>query len=85
MTSKTKGGKLLIESRLVSFEEAAKMIGGLSPSTIRQRKARTENLTHVHGFGRRIFLIRSEVEKLVDEKINQSLSYDRQRKRLMGM
>jgi hypothetical protein len=60
------------ESPLISFEEAGQILGGLHPNTIRQRKAGTDNLTHVSGFGRRIFLLRSEVVELVNEKIAQA-------------
>jgi len=60
------------DSRLISFEDAAALMGGLHPNTIRQRKAGTEELTHVPGFGRRVYLIRAEVEELVDRKIKQA-------------
>lgn len=69
-------GKPKIDSRLISFEAAAVLIGGgeggLHPNTIRQRKGGTEELTHVPGFGRRVFLIRAEVMALVDRKISQA-------------
>jgi hypothetical protein len=84
MTKRAKDRGATPESRLISFEDGAMLLGGMHPNTIRQRKAGTENLTHVHGFGRRIFLIRSEVEALVEEKISQSLIYDRKLKRQMG-
>jgi hypothetical protein len=71
-----------LQSRLIGFEEAGKLIG-INANTLRQRKAGTEMLTHVRGFGRRIFLIRSEVEELIDNKINQALAEDRQRKKFM--
>src|SRR6266542_6897137 len=45
--------KQMNESLLISFEEAGRLLGGLHPNTLRQRKAGTENLTHVTGFGRR--------------------------------
>lgn len=61
-----------VDSRLISFEEAAQLLGGISQSAIRQRKGGTKDLTHVPGFGRRVFLIRSEVEDLVTERIEQA-------------
>ena len=56
----------------MSFEEASALMGGLHPNTIRQRKGGTENLTHVPGFGRRVFLLRAEVEKLIEDRIAQA-------------
>lgn len=73
-------------SRLISFDDAGKMCGGLHPNTLRQRKAGTESLTHV-PFGRRVMLIRSEVEELVQRKIDQAQAEERKRKqqlRLIG-
>lgn len=63
-----------IDPRLISFEDAAKLLGGLHPNTIRQRKAGTESLTHVRGLGRLVRLIRAEVDELVDQKISQSIA-----------
>ena len=71
-------------SRLVSFEEAATMLE-LHHTTVRQRKGGTEMLTHVPGFGRRKFLIRAEVQALVDRKITQAIEQDKQRKTLLRM
>lgn len=71
-------------SKLLSFEEGAEMLG-LHHTTVRQRKGGTEMLTHVPGFGRRKFLIRAEVQALVDRKITQALEQDRQRKTLLRM
>jgi hypothetical protein len=51
------------ESLLISFEEAGRLLGGLHPNTLRQRKAGTENLTHITGFGRRIMLLHSDKAK----------------------
>ena len=59
------------ESRLISFENASRLLGGLHSNTLRQRKGGTENLTRVYGFGRRVMLIREEVEALVDYQIAQ--------------
>ena len=70
-----------IDPRLISFEDAAKLLGGMHPNTIRERKGGTEFLTHVPGFGRRVFLIRAEVEALVDKKINEALAIERKRRK----
>lgn len=70
-----------IDPRLISFEDAGKLLGGLSASSIRQRKAGTELLTHVPGFGRRVFLIRSEVNELVERKITAALAKERKRQK----
>jgi len=72
------------DSRLVSMSDAAEMLGGLSPRTIAQRKGGTEHLTHVPGFGRRVFLIRSEVEALVAERIERARADHRKMFRLVG-
>lgn len=68
-----------MSSRLISFEEAGEMFGGLHPNTLRQRKAGTQDLTHV-PVGRRLFLIRAEVEELIDLKIKQAQASERRRK-----
>ena len=68
------------ESPLISFKDAADLLGGLHPNTIRQRKAGTELLTHVPGFGRRVFLVRSEVMDLLNRKINQAQANERKRR-----
>lgn len=70
-------------SKLISFEEAAELLGGINSSTIRQRKGGTEGLTHVRGFGRRVFLIRSEVLALVDRKIAQAEADNRALQRFL--
>lgn len=74
-----------IDSRLISFEEAARLIGGeqggLHPNSIRQRKAGTDMLTHVPGFGRRVFLIRSEVMELIEDRIKQAEANERKRRK----
>jgi hypothetical protein len=73
-----------MNSRLVSFEEAAEMLQ-LHHTTIRQRKGGTEMLTHVAGLGRRKFLVRAEVEALVAKVIKQSEEQDGQRKGLLRL
>jgi hypothetical protein len=72
-------------SRLISFEDAGKLLGGLHPNTLRQRKAGTEALTHVNGFGRRVMLIREEVEALIEFKIAQARAADRDRKKMLRL
>lgn len=72
------------ESRLVSFEDGAEMLN-LHHTTVRQRKGGTEMLTHVPGFGRRKFLIRAEVEALVNSKINRAVEQDKERKTLLRL
>ena len=73
------------KSRLISFEEASKILGGLHPNTLRQRKGGTETLTHVSGFGRRVMLIRDEVEALVDLKITQAQAAERDRRKILRL
>jgi hypothetical protein len=73
------------ESLLMSFEEAGRLLGGLHPNTLRQRKAGTENLTHVTGFGRRIMLLREEVSALVVLKIAQAHAAERDRRKILRM
>lgn len=70
-----------IDSRLISFEEASGMLGGLHPNTIRQRKGGTEMLTHVSGFGRRVFLVRAEVMELLERKIAEAQAKERKRRK----
>lgn len=69
-----------IVSRLVSFKEASAMCGGLSVSAFRDRKAGTHNLTHV-PFGRRVMLIREEVEKLIEDQIAAAQAEERKRRK----
>lgn len=71
-------------SKLISFFEAAELLE-LHHTTIRQRKSGTEMLTHVPGFGRRKFLIRAEVEALVQSKINRAIELDEERKSLLRL
>lgn len=70
-------------SPYMSFQEAA-LVLQLHHTTIRQRKADTEMLTHVNQ-GRRKFLIRAEVEALVQAKIKSALAQDKERKTLLRM
>jgi hypothetical protein len=74
-----------IDSRLVSFDEASLMLGGLHPTTIRARKGGTKNLTHVRGLGRRIFLIRAEVEALIEQAISQAQARERDRQKTIEL
>jgi hypothetical protein len=74
-----------IDSRLISFEEAAELMGGLHPNTLRQRKGGSDSLTHVSGFGRRVFLVRAEVMELVDRKIAQAQANERSRRKSLRL
>lgn len=77
----------MCESRLISFEEASQLLGGkdgLHPNTIRQRKGGTESLTHVTGFGRRKFLIRTEVLELVEQKIKEAVAAEGERREILN-
>lgn len=67
-------------SRLISFKDAAAMAGGLHPNTFRQRKAGTDHFTHV-PIGRRVMLIRSEVEEWLDKKIAMAEANERRRQK----
>ena len=69
------------ESPLISFNDAAAYLQ-LNPTTLRQRKAETEELTHVR-LGRRVFLIRSEVLTLVDRKIAEAQAENRRLQALL--
>lgn len=73
------------ESRLISFEEAGRLLGGLHPNTLRQRKGGTDTLTHVTGFGRRVMLIREEVEALINSKISQAQAAERDRRKMLRL
>lgn len=70
-------------SPYMSFQEAA-LVLQLHHTTIRQRKADTEMLTHVNQ-GRRKFLIRAEVEALVQANIKRAVVQDKERKTLLRM
>jgi len=70
-------------SPLISFAEASEALGGVSVSAIRQRKSGTEGLTHVPGFGRRVFLIRAEVDALIERKIAEAQAAHRKNFRLV--
>jgi hypothetical protein len=76
-------GKQMNESLLIDFEEAGRLLGGLHPNTLRQRKGGTENLTHVSGFGRRVMLVREEVNALVESKIAQARAAERDRRKML--
>ena len=71
------------ESRLISFQESGQLLGGLHANTLRQRKGGSENLTHVAGFGRRVMLIREEVEALVQLRIDQARATERGRQKML--
>jgi len=79
---KTKA-KAKTDSPLISFQDAGELLG-LHANTIRQRGAGTENLTHVDEFGRRVFLIRSEVEDLLAAKIATAQDKERKRQKLIA-
>ena len=68
-----------LTSRLISFKDAGVLCGGLHANTFRDRKAGTHDLTHV-PFGRRIMLIREEVEKFIEDKIEAARADERKRK-----
>lgn len=72
------------ESRLISVQEAARLAGGLHPNTFRQRKAGTENFTHV-PIGRRVMLIRSEFDEWLDARINAALAEERKRRKSLHL
>ena len=69
-------------TRLISFQEASTLLGGLHVNTIRERKGGTGALTHVR-FGRRVFLIRVEVLALVEMKISKAQAIEQQRQELL--
>jgi hypothetical protein len=73
------------ESLLISFEEAGRLLGGLHPNTLRQRKVGTGNLTHVSGFGRRVILLREEVNALVELRIAQAQAAERDRRKMLWL
>ena len=70
------------------FLSVSKRLGGCSEDyirTLRQRKAGTENLTHVTGFGRRVMLLREEVNALVELKIAQAHAAERDRRKMLRL
>jgi hypothetical protein len=77
--------KQMNESLLISFEEAGRLLGGLHPNTLRQRKAGTDNFTHVSGFGRRVMLLREEVNALVEMRIAQAQAAERDRRKMLRL
>ena len=72
-----------MSAELITFQEAA-MVLRLHHTTIRQRKAGTEMLTHVPQ-GRRRFLLRSEVDALYQRTVRQAKEQDQERKTLLRM
>lgn len=66
------------ESKWISFDDAAALAGGLHPNTFRQRKAGTDHFTHV-PVGRRVMLIRAEVEEWIEKKTLQAIAENRKR------
>lgn len=72
------------ESRLISFDDAARLAGGLHPNTFRQRKAGTDKLTHV-PIGRRVMLIREEFEEWLDERITAAQAQERKRSKTLHL
>jgi hypothetical protein len=71
------------QSPLISFEQAAEILP-LHHTTFRQRKAGTEELTHVR-LGRRVFLVRTEVEALAHKKIKIARAENEHRKALLRL
>lgn len=72
-----------IESPLITFEQASEILP-LHHTTFRQRKAGTDELTHVR-LGRRVFLVRSEVEALAFKMIKSAKAENEQRKTLLKL
>lgn len=62
-----------------------RLLGGLHPNTLRERKGGADHLTHVSGFGRRVPLIREEVGTLVELKITQSLTAERDQRKMLRL
>ena len=72
---------MVAKDRLITFEQAGEIIA-LHHTTFRQRKAGTESLTHVR-MGRRVLLVKSEVEALAQRLINEQRQEDTKRKTLL--
>lgn len=72
-----------IDRQLISFEEASEIVP-LHHTTFRQRKAGTDELTHVR-LGRRVFLVRTEVEALAQKMIKSAKAENEQRKTLLSL
>lgn len=70
----------MIESKWISMEDAGKLAGGLHPNTFRQRKAGTDHFTHVQ-VGRRVMLIRAELEEWIELKTVQAQANERKRRK----
>lgn len=88
LTSRKEGCSLVrsgvMSDKLISFEEGGKILN-LHHTTIRQRKAGTEGLTHVRGFGRLVKLIEAEVLALRQQKIAESVKQHDERKSLLKL
>jgi hypothetical protein len=72
------------ESPLISFQEAGRLAGGMHPNTFRQRKAGTENFTHV-PIGRRVMLLRDEFEEWLQSRINAAKADERKRRKTLHL
>lgn len=59
----------------MTFAEASAMLC-LDHTTIRKRQAGTDSFTHVR-MGRRVLLVRSEVERLLTEQIEKARALQR--------
>lgn len=72
------------QSRLISMKDAAALAGGLHPNTFRNRKAGTENFTHV-PIGRRVMLLRAEFDEWLESRINAALAEERKRRKTLHL
>lgn len=72
------------ESPLISFQEAARLAGGMHPNTFRQRKAGTDNFTHV-PIGRRVFLKRAEFQLWLQERLDAADANERRRRKTLHL
>jgi hypothetical protein len=72
------------ERRLISIKEAARIAGGLHPNTFRQRKAGTQDLTHV-PVGRRVMLIQEEFDEWLNRTIAQAQAEERKRRKTLQL
>lgn len=62
------------KERFISLREASDRLG-ITDTSIRQRKCGTEKLTHVRpGGAKRVLLVESEVDQLVDDWIRRARS-----------
>lgn len=69
-----------LESKWISFEDAGKLAGGLHPNTFRQRKCGTDHFVHV-PVGRRVMLLRAQVEEWIEEKTQRAIAEERRRQK----